>query len=172
MSPLRRRFVPWVGTTFFGAFCLGTCILCNLSQNTLTWSDSCFIITAFSVASDLGARNADSDSAKRRVSRLHSDAFNSELLRRSVNCFRTKNNNTMKRVMWYFEEGDVVLWRRLCDTLNRVMGFFEDGCVVLWRAWCVTLKRLCLSCLSYFNQFHSIFIRGKSIVSQHRTHSF
>ena len=39
---------------------------------------------------------------------------------------------TLKMVMWYFEEGDVVLWRGWCGTLKMVW-YFEEGCVVLWR---------------------------------------
>ena len=35
------------------------------------------------------------------------------------------------RVMWYFEEGDVVLRRGLCDTLNSVVWYFEEGDVLL-----------------------------------------
>ena len=49
---------------------------------------------------------------------------------------------TLKRVAWYFDEGGVVLWRGLCGTstwwcgtLKRVVCYFEDGCVVLWRGW-------------------------------------
>ena len=51
-------------------------------------------------------------------------------------------NCTLKRVMWYFEEGDVVLWRGWCGTLKRVVWYFEEGDVVLWRGWCGTLKRV------------------------------
>ena len=52
---------------------------------------------------------------------------------------------TLKRVVWYFEEGDVVLCRGWCGTLKRVCGtlkgvvwyfeegvwYFEEGGVVL-----------------------------------------
>ena len=38
---------------------------------------------------------------------------------------------TLKRVMWYFEEGGVVLWRRWCGTLKRA---------VLW--WCGCFRRV------------------------------
>ena len=41
----------------------------------------------------------------------------------------------MKRAMWYFEEGGVVLRRWWCGTLKR-------WCVVLRRWWCGTLKRV------------------------------
>ena len=38
-----------------------------------------------------------------------------------------------KRVVWYFEEGGVVLWRGWSGTLKRVVRYFEEGGVVLWR---------------------------------------
>ena len=47
----------------------------------------------------------------------------------------------LKRVVWYFEEGCVVLWRGWCCTLKRVwylkrvVWYFEEGDVVLWRWW-------------------------------------
>ena len=40
---------------------------------------------------------------------------------------------TLKRVVWYFEEGDVVLLRGWCGTLKRVMWYFEEGGVLLRR---------------------------------------
>ena len=46
---------------------------------------------------------------------------------------------TLKRVVWYFEDGGVVIWRGL---LKRVAWYFKEGGVVLWRgllkrvAWC------------------------------------
>ena len=49
---------------------------------------------------------------------------------------------TLKRMVWYFEEGDVVIWRGWCGTLKRVMWYFEEGGVVIWRGWCDTLKRV------------------------------
>ena len=39
---------------------------------------------------------------------------------------------TLKRVMWYFEEGDVLLWRGWCGTLKRAVWYFEESGVVLW----------------------------------------
>ena len=55
---------------------------------------------------------------------------------------------TFKRVVWYFEEGGVVLWRCWCGTLKRwcgtlkwVVWYFEGG-VLLSRRWCGTMKRL------------------------------
>ena len=39
----------------------------------------------------------------------------------------------LKRVVWYFEEGRVVLWRGWYGTLKRVLWYFEKGRVVLWR---------------------------------------
>ena len=51
-------------------------------------------------------------------------------------------SSTLKRVVWYFEEGGVVFWRRWCGILKRVMWYFEDGGVVLWRGWCGSLKRV------------------------------
>ena len=47
-----------------------------------------------------------------------------------------------KRVVWYFEEGGVVLWRGCYGTLKRVMWYFEEGGMVFWRGWCGTLKRV------------------------------
>ena len=44
------------------------------------------------------------------------------------------------KVVWYFEEGGVLLWRGWCGTLKRVVWYFEDGCVVLWRVWRGSLK--------------------------------
>ena len=45
---------------------------------------------------------------------------------------------TLKRVVWYFEEGCVVLyggwcgtWRAWCGTLKKVVWYFEEGDVVL-----------------------------------------
>ena len=38
---------------------------------------------------------------------------------------------TLKMVVWYFEEGGVVLSRGWCGTLKRVALYFEDGGVVL-----------------------------------------
>ena len=38
---------------------------------------------------------------------------------------------TLKRVVWYFEEGGVVLRRRWCGTLKDVVLFFEVGGVTL-----------------------------------------
>ena len=56
---------------------------------------------------------------------------------------------TLKRVVWYFEEGRmllsrgfVLLWRGYCGTLKSVVWYFEECCVVLWREWCGTLKRV------------------------------
>ena len=64
---------------------------------------------------------------------------------------------TLKRVVWYFEEGCVVLWRGcvvlwrgLCGTLMKVVWYFEEGGVVLWRGWCGTLKRVV--CIWYFEE--------------------
>ena len=37
----------------------------------------------------------------------------------------------MKRVVWYFLDGVVVLCREWCDTLKRVVLYFEEGGVVL-----------------------------------------
>ena len=37
---------------------------------------------------------------------------------------------TLKRLVWYFEEGGVVLLRGWCGTLKRVVWYFEEGCVV------------------------------------------
>ena len=37
----------------------------------------------------------------------------------------------MKRAVWYFEEGGVVLLRGWCGTLKMVMRYFEEGGVVL-----------------------------------------
>ena len=45
----------------------------------------------------------------------------------------TKWCGTLKRVVWYFEEGGVVLWRGWCGTLKRVVRYFEEGGVVIWR---------------------------------------
>ena len=39
----------------------------------------------------------------------------------------------MKRVIWYFEEGDVLLSRGWCGTLKRVVWYFEEGCGTLKR---------------------------------------
>ena len=39
--------------------------------------------------------------------------------------------STLNRVVWYFEEGGVVLYRGWCGTLKRVMWYFEEGGVVL-----------------------------------------
>ena len=36
----------------------------------------------------------------------------------------------MKRVVWYFEEGGVVICRMWCGTLKRVVWYFEEGFVV------------------------------------------
>ena len=49
---------------------------------------------------------------------------------------------TLKRVVWYVEEGDVILWRGWCVTLKRVVYYFEEGDVVLWNGWFITLKRV------------------------------
>ena len=38
---------------------------------------------------------------------------------------------TLKRVMWYFEEGEVVLRKWSCGTLKRVIWYFEEGDVEL-----------------------------------------
>ena len=43
---------------------------------------------------------------------------------------------TLKRVLCYFEEGGVVLWRGWCGTLKRAVWYFEVGSVLLWRGWC------------------------------------
>ena len=60
---------------------------------------------------------------------------------------------TLKRVMWYFEEGGVVLWRWWCGTLKRVMLYFEEGVVVLWRGRCDTLKRWWDTLKRYVNNY-------------------
>ena len=64
----------------------------------------------------------------------------------SLNVFRygtlKRVRGTLKMVVWYFEEGDVVLWKGLYGTLKRVVWYFEKGCMVLWRGWCGTLKRV------------------------------
>ena len=46
---------------------------------------------------------------------------------------------SLKRAMWYFEEGGmvlfrgyVVLWRGWCSTLERVVLYFEKGGVVVF----------------------------------------
>ena len=49
-------------------------------------------------------------------------------------------------VVWYFEEGGVVLRRGWCGILKRVVWYFEEGGVVLWRGWCGTLKRVQVYC--------------------------
>ena len=49
---------------------------------------------------------------------------------------------TLKRVMLYFEGGDVLVWRGCCGTLKMVMWYFKEGHMVLWRGWCGTLKRM------------------------------
>ena len=63
-------------------------------------------------------------------------------------------HGTLKRAVWYFEdggmalwrgwygtfeEGGVVLWRWWYGTLKRVVWYFEEGGVVLWRGWCGTI---------------------------------
>ena len=45
-------------------------------------------------------------------------------------------------IVWYFEEGGMVLWRGWYGTLKRVMWYFEEGGMVLWKGWCGTLKRV------------------------------
>ena len=65
-------------------------------------------------------------------------------------------DGTLKRVMWYFEEGDVILWRGWCGTLKMVRWYFEEGDVVLWRGWCGTLKRVIV--------YIFMFIRSTAIV--------
>ena len=46
----------------------------------------------------------------------------------------------LKRVVWYFEERDVVLWRGWCGTLKSMVWYFEERGVVLWRGWYGYLK--------------------------------
>ena len=62
----------------------------------------------------------------------------------------------LKRFVWYFEEGCVVLWRGWCGTLKRVVWYFEEGGVVLWRMWCGTLKRV----VWYFEEGVVVIWRG------------
>ena len=51
---------------------------------------------------------------------------------------------TLKRLMLYFEEGDMVLWRGWwCHV--------DEGVVVLWRGCCDTLKRM-----KFFNNYISL----------------
>ena len=38
---------------------------------------------------------------------------------------------TLKRIVWYFEEGRVVFCRGWCSVLKRVAWYFEEGDVVL-----------------------------------------
>ena len=57
---------------------------------------------------------------------------------------------TLKMVVWYFEEGGVVLWRGWCGTSKRVVWHFEEGGVVLWRGWCATLKMVVLLIIELF----------------------
>ena len=52
-------------------------------------------------------------------------------------------------MVWYFEHGGVVLGRWRCGTLKRAMWYFEEGVcyfeeggVVLLKGRCVTLKRV------------------------------
>ena len=61
-----------------------------------------------------------------------------------------------EEVMWYFKEGDVVLWRGWCGTSKRVMWYLEEGGVVLWIGWCGTLKRV----LWYFVEGDMVLWRG------------
>ena len=56
---------------------------------------------------------------------------------------------TLKRVVWYFEEGRLVLWRGSAGTLKRVMQYFEYARVVLWRVSCGTLS-LSMSAVMYW----------------------
>ena len=56
---------------------------------------------------------------------------------------------TLKRMVWYFEEDDVVLWRGWCGTLKRVLWYFEEGGVVLWRGRCGTLNREAWTCYHF-----------------------
>ena len=44
-------------------------------------------------------------------------------------------SGTLKRVVWYFEEGSVVLCREWSGTLKMAVRYFEE--------WCDTLKRVC-----------------------------
>ena len=80
---------------------------------------------------------------------------------------------TLKRVVWYLEEGvlaqkhdlivlvcivegGVVLWREWCDTLKRVLSYFVEGGVVLWGGWCGTLRRV----VWYFEEGGVLLWRG------------
>ena len=47
---------------------------------------------------------------------------------------------TLKRMVLYFEEGGMVLWRGWYGTLKRVVWYFEWGCTVLWRVLCICFK--------------------------------
>ena len=49
--------------------------------------------------------------------------------------------STLKMVVWYFEEGCVVLWRGRCGTLKRVVWYFEEG-------WYVNIL-VSLKCILY-----------------------
>ena len=57
-------------------------------------------------------------------------------------CFGLPWCMLLKRVVCYFEEGGVVLWRGWCVTLKRVVWYFKEGGVSHWRGWCGTLRRV------------------------------
>ena len=60
----------------------------------------------------------------------HIDAFCSEA---SLMWYDTLKRwyGTLKRVVWYFEEGGMVLLRGWYGTLKRVVWYFEEGGMVL-----------------------------------------
>ena len=71
--------------------------------------------------------------------------------------------DTLKRVLWYFEDDGVVLWRGWWSTIKRVVWYFKDewygtlkklyctfksvifwfkeGGMTCWRGWCGNIKR-------------------------------
>ena len=59
-----------------------------------------------------------------------------------ANSARASGLYNFNRVVWYFEEGGVVLWRGRCGTLKRAVWYFEEDGLVLWRGWRGTLKRV------------------------------
>ena len=95
------------------------------------------------------------------VSRVGSEAPGNIVDTYTISCYIRMIYN--KRMLWYFEEGGVVILRVWCGTLKGRFGalkmvvwyfeegcvvswgwmwYFEDGGVVLWRGWFGTLKRV------------------------------
>ena len=96
---------------------------------------TCFLIDVYDFQSTIQYSLKDTDISirKRALDLLYTMCDEVFIIVAKTFFYWRASCDTLKRVLWYYEDCCVVLWRGRCGTLKIVMWYFENGGVVLWR---------------------------------------